>query len=123
LAGSVFQVLNLAQGRLILGLADDGFLRVDAQLARSDGLAQGVGGPAGVSAGVFRVRVHNVQGDKAEAVGLHEAGAGLERHVVLEPLDPHGGIRDGNQTALEMGPLAFLDLDRFQRRRKDRRLY
>ena len=95
---------------------------MDVQLARSDGLPQGVGCPAGVCPSIFRIGVHNVQGDESETVGLGEPRAGFQRNIVAEPFDSHRLVRDGNQTALEMGPLALLDFDTLQRRRKHRRL-
>ena len=69
----VLQVLDLAQGRLVLCLTQDRLLAVHIQLARSDCLAEGIACSARVRAGILRVGVHNIEGYEAEAVGFGES--------------------------------------------------
>ena len=95
-ARHVLKILDLRHGRLVLRLAVNGLFRLDVQLARSDGLAERVGGAARVETAVLRVRVHDVQRHEAEAVGLGETRAGLERYVVAEPLHLERRVGDGD---------------------------
>jgi hypothetical protein len=84
---------------------------LDSECGGRDGLAESIAGPASVGAGILRVGVHDVQGDETKRVGLREPGAGLERHVVVEPLDLHGRVGHRDQSALEVSALTLLDGD------------
>lgn len=74
---------------------------------------------AGISSRIFRVGVHNIQCHETKAVGLYKSGASLDRFIIVEPFDFHRCIGHGYQSALEVRPLAFFDLNVVQRGGED----
>jgi len=65
----------LLDGSLMNGVLDDGLLRADDEVCRVDGLAEHVGGAAGVGAGVFSVNVQDVKRHEPKVKAFAESGS------------------------------------------------
>lgn len=82
---------------------------------RSDSFTNNISSSASVCSGIFGIRVHNIKSDETEAIRLNESRARFHRLIIVEPFDLHRRIRHWNQSAFEMSPLTFFDLDIVQR--------
>ena len=81
------------------------------KLGRRFSRAPTVGSAADVLSGVTGESPVDIEHNESEIVDHADAGTGSQRAAVVEPLDAHGSVADRFDAAVEVGGLAFDQVD------------